>query len=88
MAKTLKEASEAELLAELERKKKAREAGERPRPLTSIEIQNLIEVCDAHVEELDKNGYADDDSSHYIYEAAMTAIYGPNIFKWINKKTG
>lgn len=87
MAKTLRDASEAELLAELERKKKTREAGERPRPLKSLQVQKLIDICDAHIESMETGEYHDDDDSkHYIYEEAMKTVFGPKIFEWMNKK--
>ena len=27
---------------------------------------------------------SDDDSSHYIYEAAVEAVYGKSIWQWVN----
>ena len=85
---SLKNVSEKDLEAELARRKKAKEAGERPKLVKSPDLSKLIACGEAHIASLETEGFVDDDSAHYIYEAAMIALYGPDIFKWINKKTG
>ena len=48
----------------------------------------LITLCEQQLDDV-QAGESDDDSDldHYIYEAALTALYGPDIFKWMNART-
>jgi hypothetical protein len=42
--------------------------------------------CEQIIDEI-MNGDYDDDNPQYTYELAMTLIYGPKIWDWINKNT-
>lgn len=69
----------------LQSEKKALENGPpKPIPLESIDWTNLIKTAQACIDEAFKRGYFDDDDRHYIYEAAMTAIFGSDYFKLTN----
>ncbi len=59
-----------------------------PTPLPTPEWESLRNLCIGHVEEVAEDPYAydDDDIDHYIYEAAMEAVYGSDIWKWMNKQ--
>jgi len=48
---------------------------------------HVIEGCAAYLEELRTQGVADEDSDHWIFEAAMQAVYGPDCWKVINAYT-
>ena len=52
-----------------------------PQPQSVIPWQKLIEVCQYSIDQIAREGYNDEDTAHYIYEAALNAIYGPTIFK-------
>ena len=84
--KQLKDATDKELEAELAARKKAREAGDRPVALAQPDWKPVLKMAADHMKAIESNGREDEDFDHYLYEAAMTAIYGPNVFKWINKK--
>jgi hypothetical protein len=72
------------LQAEIERRKN--EAPTKPELTGRIELENLLKLCKAYIENLDLNGYVDEDFEHYIFEAAMQTFYGGDIFKYINAK--
>lgn len=59
-----------------------------PQPLANPDFSKVQKMVIEHVA-----GYADsdncrddEDDTHYLFEAAVEAIYGPNIWKWINKQ--
>lgn len=85
-AKLLKKVSDADLEAELARRKKDKEAGDRPKPLPNPDFSRVVETFEQFLDQLDAEGYWDDDANHYIYEETAKAIYGPDFFKWKNKK--
>lgn len=82
-------------IAELERRKQAIEqkinnlkSNKIPTPLHPMVInwKDVIETCVSIIKDLDDNGYRDDDDEHYVYEAVMQAVYGPDIFKWMDAR--
>ena len=75
-----------ELKRELERKEREREATAPPTPLLHPDWSVVISDCISHVAERWKDGWHDDRSVHYIYEAAMEAVYGADIFAKLNKR--
>lgn len=79
-------ATDEELEQELERRKQKQAREERPKIQTAINWLPLITCCEEYMNELEVTGYVDEDSEHYIYEAAIEAIYGPNVWNWINKQ--
>lgn len=76
-------ASDAELLAEMERRKKIRNTP--PTPVANPDFSKLIATCVSSVTNSDKEDYWDDDIAHSIYEAAM-AVYGKDYWKWHNQR--
>jgi hypothetical protein len=46
----------------------------------------LIDVCISVVTDIHKDKYDDEDNKHYIYEAAMEAVFGPTIWEWKKKQ--
>lgn len=58
-----------------------------PAPLENPDFSSVIELCKNQILEMTKADYCEDnDSDHYIYEAAMQAIYGKDVWEWINKQ--
>lgn len=57
-----------------------------PIPLASPDWQPLIETITSGLARSIKDGYEDEDFQYYVYEAAMTAVYGDNYFTWRNKQ--
>ena len=78
------EMSEVELTEELLRRKKAREAAETPKLLENPDLTGLIRTCQGYIADV-KKGRTDEDDPHYIYEEALKALYGKDVFNWINK---
>jgi hypothetical protein len=84
MAKSdLLDASDEQLRAELARRAKIAKSY-RPIPLAQPDFSKLIACTEARIREIAENEGEDTDTSHYIYEEAMKAIYGPEVFNWIN----
>jgi hypothetical protein len=64
-----------------------------PRRLANPDWTRLLEIIVENTkqiaEEARQGDYCDDnDSKHYIYEAAIEAVYGENYWKWLNKIVG
>lgn len=53
-------------------------------PLENPDFKDLITLIVNGTSETAENGYEDEDFPHYVYEAAMTSVYGPNYFDWLN----
>lgn len=77
----LKDISTDDLVAEMDKRKK--EVG-RPKPRQDIKFEDLIGTCEAILQDIVKRGYSKD-AADYIYESAMSCIYGPDIWEWINE---
>jgi hypothetical protein len=75
-----KEALQAELDKRLETER--REAI--PKPLPNPDFSNLVASCKEHVGGFAEKGYANKDDEYFIYEYAMKAIFGEDVFAWIN----
>ena len=59
----------------------------KPQQLENIDLTALKEICQDYIDSFDATDYCDDnDFEHYIYETAMTTIYGKDIWKYINEK--
>jgi len=69
-----------QLQEEIERRKKQDVAIKtRPTPIDNPDWGPLVSLCNGYVHDLSKQGWADEDYDHYIYEAAITAIYGEEV---------
>jgi hypothetical protein len=51
-----------------------------PKLLKTPDFSKLIKAC----EEVISAGHNDNDFKHSIYEEAMTALYGEDVFDWLN----
>lgn len=60
----------------------------RPQPLAEPNYEKLRELCADLINEMAIGSYhPDQDWDQWIYEEALIAIYGKNIFEWINKNS-
>jgi len=50
-----------------------------------VNIVELRRACKSYIDFINSNDYDDDDHQYYIFEEAMKALYGDNIFDWVNK---
>lgn len=82
--KTLENASDEDLLNELEKRKKARTAT--PSPSPEPDIQMLRRVAAKLVADVKSNGKPETkDYQEACFESLLTAFYGDNIFEWWNQ---
>jgi hypothetical protein len=81
---SLKYATDAELLAEIERRRKAKP--QVPVPLPSPDFAPVIQMILENTAELLASGGRSEreDFSHYVYEAAIEAVYGKAYWPWVN----
>lgn len=83
-AQPLANMSDEELQAELARRQQSKKAGAVPQQLPSLDFSPLIKICQDYINDLAREGYADDDYDHYIYETAIECVFGEDVWSWIN----
>jgi len=81
---TLSDFSTELLAAEVERRKQAEELASIPKFVAEPDLTRLRKVCAEYISELYKHGRVDSDMKQYIFEEAMTDLYGKDVFDWIN----
>lgn len=86
--KSITELSDDELEAEMKRRREAMEAAKRPKPMPSPDFSNVVSQCAEYIKQLSTLGYSDEDLKDYVFEAAVEAIYGQNIWDWVCEKQG
>lgn len=77
----LKDIPDSELRAELKRR-----ASTPPPRLGKAEFEALEKYIVEGVGEVCKTGSLPDDFEHYVYEAAMEAVYGKGYWDWHNSR--
>jgi len=75
-----------DLQDELERREVQEMIDDKPIPLEewNRDFSKVRKACETHIQEL-MNGEVDTDAEHYIYETAMEAFYGKDVWDWVNK---
>ena len=58
---------------------------ERPKVLEDIDTQSIIDTCENYLNDVE-NGYESKDFKEYIFEDVMIAVYGKDVFGYINEK--
>ena len=89
MAKSnLRGVSDTELEQELARRKAEADAARAIPPVTlpNPDFTGLREMIVNGIEFFAENGYDSKDFQHYVYEEALTAVYGQNFWKWRNAR--
>jgi hypothetical protein len=56
-----------------------------PMPLENPDFRQLKKYAISHINCLANNGIVDEDDKQYIFEEALKAVYGKDIFIWYNK---
>ena len=74
------------LEAELESRKKASREAAKPRQIENPDLTKLRRICQEYIDCKDTSAYCDDDFGHWIYEAALMAFFGKDVFSWINEQ--
>ena len=75
----------AQLEAELEALRSAQRAATKPVQLNVMNLAPLSAICQNYIDDLE-NCAADADYTEYIFEVAMTTVFGDNVFAWINEQ--
>jgi len=75
-----------QLEAELARRKEEAERQAMPVPLDNPDWSVVTKYCKGYIEDLHTKGYTHTDDKQYIFEAAMNAVFGKNVWQWINAK--
>lgn len=57
----------------------------RPKLQTNPDFAHLIEIIESCIDVAIKEEWWDDNCRYFIYEAALTALYGPAIFKFVTR---
>lgn len=70
-----------ELEAEAERQKKAKIPTVIENPVVT---KKLIGSCNEYIEIIQKKRPVEN-SEHFIFEAAVEAVFGPTVWKWVKK---
>ena len=82
----LDSSNDSSTVEELKKKAKTKTSIPAQIPLEDINWSSLIAVVTEHVKSYFKDDYHEDnDDDYFIYEAAMTCIFGKDIFKELNK---
>ncbi len=56
-----------------------------PKPLENPDWSGVIRSCQDRLKEYVEGTNEDSDLPHYVYEAAMAAVFGPDVWKWVCK---
>ncbi len=84
----LKSFTDDELQQELGRRQAKIKKESKPKPLDNINWDDVIAHANDIISDIDNGSYHEDnDDTQYMYEGVMTAVFGKDIFDWINKNT-
>lgn len=76
-----------ELERELERRKEAeKQAMSKPWPLGNPNFQDTSLLCQQYIDYLYDRGWVDANLKQYIFEAAIEAVFGDDVWSWINSR--
>ena len=61
---------------------------EKPKQLNQPNLNELLKICQKYIDFVDNDDeyYEDNNFDQYIFEKAMMALYGEDVFNWINKR--
>jgi len=57
---------------------------ERPTIQKNIDWNDVMANAMAYLDEVEE-GHTDTDTAHYIFESVMTAVFGEDVFRYVNK---
>lgn len=76
-----------ELINELKRRENTFLKKDKPVRLYHIDFSPLIFICESYISQLQNDEYGPDENfEYYIFESAISCIFGMSVWKWINKK--
>jgi hypothetical protein len=77
--------SDGELEAEVTRREKIRSAPPNPRPDEEIDWERVKNSALEYIQLVNENKRVDN-SEHFIFESVVMAVYGKDVWEWINKR--
>jgi len=84
--KYLNEYTNEDLQEELERRGKATAELEKPQQLETFDLTPLMKICSDYIDFVATDYHDDSDWDHYIYETAIEALYGKDVWDWIREQ--
>lgn len=83
---SIKDLTDEELQKELKRRAEERRQKSIPKPLDKPDFSEVIKMAEEVIQDtLGGLEEIDEDTVNYFYEECMRAVYGQNIFDWLNK---
>jgi hypothetical protein len=59
---------------------------EKPDMIEFPDFTELKKICQSYIEEVAKGDYVDEDFPHYIFETAITTLFGNDVWTFINQR--
>jgi len=56
-----------------------------PKKLDNPDWTQIVTVCEEYINCLANKGYASTDTDHFIFETVLTAVYGKDIWDFVNE---
>ena len=75
-----------QLQAEITRRITATIEAGKPTQAETPNFKVLIEMCQSYLDDVTATGFVDDDVKEYIFEGAMTAVFGDDVWAFINSR--
>jgi hypothetical protein len=85
VSEALDQFSDGELEAEVKRREKIRNAPPAPLPNDEVDWEPVANLALDYINIIERNARAGD-IKQYIFEAVITAVYGNDVWEWINKR--
>jgi len=79
--------TDEQLQAELDARQRRQDEAEKPQQLEQVNLTELRRLCQREIDNVFTNGRYSIDCECYIYDAAMKAIFGPDVLDWVNERT-
>ena len=76
-----------QLEAELEKRKQKKEEKVKPKPISNPDWIHVETLCQEYVDMLFRGGKDYGDFDDYIFEAAIEAVFGKDVWSWIGART-
>lgn len=58
----------------------------KPQMINYPNFDELKKLCEEYINVVDEDGYEDDDLTSFIFEKAIEAFYGKDIWEWVDEK--
>lgn len=49
------------------------------------QFAKVMAITEEYMNDVESGNYVDEDMQHYLFEEVMKALYGDDVFKWINE---